>query len=763
MKLKVLTVMSFFGLIGALGWAGTQASQAHSGIKSETLTVRGFQFFSGNGDGYQVSAYGLTMAQGEVTAVYTSDVIQAPFPFNAVVPEPIVHVPENSSLQIRVRTQKEGGAWSPWQTLTAHSDFHEEEGDADAHEMIVAPAADVTHDFMQYEVSTSRYEDGGLPMLEQINFVFIDATAGPTTEELIERQHELNADHGLHAPNTTEEVARPFVISRAAWCTEPECWYASSELDYETVTHLLMHHTVTTSNGDSAATMRAIWHYHAFNRGWGDIGYNYLIDLDGIIYEGHLNENYEQWDVIGTHSGDANAGGLGVSLIGNFTSPDEGSGIEPTAAMMDSLANLFAWKADQRDIDPYGASRMAEMNWGLSHIMGHRDVYGGLNTLCPGGRAHLRLPWLRDAVASRMGYASPYIFVDETSSAFTKSNANWYEGPRGCGNNGHSYYTWSTTNPGESSNWGEWTLTVPTDGRYRIQVYAPYCNTGEPETVGARYTVNHAFGSSQVTVNQDANVGLWMTIGEFNLNAGSGNSLHLTDLTTTDNGRGVWFDGVRLLYLGDTFAYAENLSPIQETWLTTSDVDFEWDIFSTAPVLQTQLQVAANPEMTNPIVDQTWSGIVQEYTHSFSQGYPELYWRVTAVVQNADGSTSTAVSEPTFMKIDADPPTASINAIVNLPSQPGHYLYWSGSDETSGLAGFTVQYRAQGEATWQSWLQNTTMTNGNFLPPDDQVYEFRIFATDLAGNSQTPSPTPETDTSQSILLSHAIMLPVVKR
>ena len=72
------------------------------------------------------------------------------------------------------------------------------------------------------------------------------------------------------------------------------------------------------------------------------------------------------------------------------------------------------------------------MDWGLPHLMGHRDVYGGLSTLCPGGNAYNLLPYLRDQVAQRINFVSNYIYIDELSAAFTKSNNTWHEGPRGC-------------------------------------------------------------------------------------------------------------------------------------------------------------------------------------------------------------------------------------------------------------------------------------------------------------------------------------------
>jgi len=178
--------------------------------------------------------------------------------------------------------------------------------------------------------------------------------------------------------------------------------------------------------------------------------------------------------------------------------------------------------------------------------MGHRDVHGGTGTLCPGGELHNLLPWLRDQVATRLNYTPPYITVDELSSAFSRSNTPWLEAPGGCGYNGHAYYAWTTTDPAQSSNWGEWQLAIPEDGRYWIWAYAPYCDTGRAETAGAIYEIHHASGIQQVTASHQANVGLWLYLGEFELLAGNSTRIHLTDLTTTDSGVGVWFDAIRI-------------------------------------------------------------------------------------------------------------------------------------------------------------------------------------------------------------------------
>jgi hypothetical protein len=171
-------------------------------------------------------------------------------------------------------------------------------------------------------------------------------------------------------------------------------------------------------------------------------------------------------------------------------------------------------------------------------------VYG--TTECPGDQAHVLIPWLRNEVAANIGLEDPYLYVNENSAQFSKSAANWYEGGNECGHNGHSYYTFSTTNPAESANWGIWRPDVPEDGRYTIEMYIPYCNTGTGETGGAVYEVHHANGVTEVTRSHQQYVGLWLPLGEFTLTAGADNYIYLDDLVSTDNGQGVWFDSLRL-------------------------------------------------------------------------------------------------------------------------------------------------------------------------------------------------------------------------
>lgn len=70
--------------------------------------------------------------------------------------------------------------------------------------------------------------------------------------------------------------------------------------------------TVHYSAGPPTQTVRAIQEYHLYNKGWGDIGYNFLVDRDGNIYEGRKYT----WLAVGAHSAGENTSHIGVCFIG---------------------------------------------------------------------------------------------------------------------------------------------------------------------------------------------------------------------------------------------------------------------------------------------------------------------------------------------------------------------------------------------------------------------------------------------------------------
>jgi len=135
---------------------------------------------------------------------------------------------------------------------------------------------------------------------------------------------------------------------------------------------LVVHHTAIAVGGDErpgVERMRALYTYHANNRGWGDIGYNFLIDETGQIYEGRAGGDY----IVGGHAYCYNVGTLGIALMGNF---DEE---QPTQEQTKALQWLLDDLAERYEIDP--AVNVTFHGKTMPPIVRHKDL---LSTDCPG-------------------------------------------------------------------------------------------------------------------------------------------------------------------------------------------------------------------------------------------------------------------------------------------------------------------------------------------------------------------------------------------
>lgn len=149
----------------------------------------------------------------------------------------------------------------------------------------------------------------------------------------------------------------------------------------------VVHHTAVKVTGDSRSgveRMRALYQYHAVNRGWGDIGYHYLIDEDGQIYEGKAGGKY----VVGGHAYCNNVNTIGVSLLGNFEEE------KPTQDQMKALQWLLDDLADTYGVD-IGDNATYHGETFSSPILGHGDL---LSTSCPGFYVRQTLSQVRDHV-----------------------------------------------------------------------------------------------------------------------------------------------------------------------------------------------------------------------------------------------------------------------------------------------------------------------------------------------------------------------------
>ncbi len=749
MKTKLAATLGLLLLFIAIVYSPSQTESAESGqTVGADLAYVGGDLPEGSLENLMMAEAGLRLVPTAVTGRYLSPILNAPIPFNALVPQWSVDVPQRGSFSLQVRTGTADNQWEEWVQIEENEDWTLPENEMMVGQMITVAAVKQTHQVFQFAITFGRYAPDPSPILQTLRFSFIDSSQGPDADDLATLQAAADQENPVL---DNGDYPKPPVISRDIWCTDPACDYTEG-LSYYPVSHLILHHTASSnSSADWAAVVRAIWYYHTVVLGWGDIGYQYLADMNGNLYEGHLGGD----DVVGIHAASANVGSMGLALIGTFTAPDdEPPGISPPTPMMEGAANLFAWKADQKDIDVYDAGTLPNMGWGLPYLSGHRDVDG--STACPGDQAHLLLSWLRDAVADRIGYLPLNQYVDELSPAFTRSGGAWNVPPYGCGNNGHAFYGWSITDPADGLLWGEWRPNVVFPGIYEIEVYAPFCITGAPETNGAAYTVTDQNGTSSVTVSHNDHVGNWMSLGQYDLVAGTSSVVRLTNLTTTDTGQGVWFDAIRLRPI--LVSAATNISPAPASWQSRY-VTFDWDVTDQVTISASQLQVATDNTFDDLVLDLSLSPSTTNYTHTFLQDYRELYWRV--VVTTPEGVAAT--SQPTSFGIDTAVPTSLVTNIYELPDGRYH-LFWSGSDATSGIDTYLLQYRADISTTWTTWLTATTQTTGFFEPPDGQTYWFRSQATDLAGNVEPTHPNPgDLNTDQALFFTHAIMLPLIEK
>ncbi|GLY14830.1 hypothetical protein Kisp01_18450 [Kineosporia sp. NBRC 101677] len=181
------------------------------------------------------------------------------------------------------------------------------------------------------------------------------------------------------------QAAEPTILRRAQWGADESKLNCPPELT-STIKAGVLHHTAG-SNRYSASQVPSIlrgdYAYH-LSRGWCDIGYNVLVDKFGRIWEGR-GGGLER-AVTGAHAGGFNTNTFGVSMIGNYDTA------RPSAAAVNAVAKVFAWKLQQYHRDPKGKATLVSAGGGTSRyasgksvtfpvIMGHRNTG---HTACPG-------------------------------------------------------------------------------------------------------------------------------------------------------------------------------------------------------------------------------------------------------------------------------------------------------------------------------------------------------------------------------------------
>ncbi len=189
------------------------------------------------------------------------------------------------------------------------------------------------------------------------------------------------------------DLAAVGVVSREEWgARSTSC---SSNTDKY---RMAIHHTVTPATSDPAVRVRGIQNFHIDSRGWCDIGYHFLVSLDGRMWEGRPLSQ------LGTHVGGQNTGNIGISYIGCFQNSgcNDWTPFTPPDAMIDAGATLV------REM-----SRIYGITVNATNVKGHRD-HAGASTSCPGDNLHALLPQIRERASGPSGPVWSAAYVDQS-------------------------------------------------------------------------------------------------------------------------------------------------------------------------------------------------------------------------------------------------------------------------------------------------------------------------------------------------------------
>lgn len=322
-------------------------------------------------------------------------------------------------VSIEARFHARGG-WTDWETLTLEPDEGPDTTSLEyaraSKRVFTAPIWVGTADKMAFRLTASA----GAPTVWDVRAHVINSLGDAKAPSLFHRV--VNAISRFMRGGTAEAMtSQPAVISRAQWGAD-ERWRECCPRYAANLEMAHVHHTAGSnsySKSQSAALVRGIYKYHTSNEGFADIGYNFLIDRYGQIFEGRYGGITQA--VIGAHAGGFNTGSTGVALMGTFS-----SATTPTA-MINSLKRLLAWKLDVHHVPAIGTVVMTSggstkyppgTRVTVNRISGHRDTS---QTACPGSKVYYQLSSIRSAARS---LGLPKIYLPTRNGAFVRRNGD---------------------------------------------------------------------------------------------------------------------------------------------------------------------------------------------------------------------------------------------------------------------------------------------------------------------------------------------------
>ena len=347
-------------------------------------------------------------------------------------------LPEGVRIYLRVR---ENGTWSPWYLNEAADAGRDDRATSGTGEFVTGGA-----DAIQASVVGSSLPAGlklalvpsrpqGEEVLDAGELTTTQAAPTPVIEDASATEdHGAQVEPAAMAPSaspawatqpaavsaapaaapalapaaTTSNGLPVAVTTRAEWGANAS--YMSWDPEYARAGHVVVHHTAGTNSysaGQSASIVRGIYYYHAVTLDWGDIGYNFLVDKFGTVFEGRSGSVAAPAGKmsIGAHARGVNTGTMGISMMGDY------SAVSPSDAQLSSVGKMAGWflkRAGISDVTGWAGLHVwtteryqAGSTISMPRILGHRDV--GYTT-CPGNVGYSKLDAIR-AIAKAQGAA----------------------------------------------------------------------------------------------------------------------------------------------------------------------------------------------------------------------------------------------------------------------------------------------------------------------------------------------------------------------
>ncbi len=415
------------------------------GEKTKAITISSEKEITINSQ--KLTDTSLLIAPYKTVDVFLSDIMDPGFEFTSVGGSWAASVPNGTNVEVQVKFF-ENEKWSTW----LGSDEEEESyGTAGANKDTKFYTTASSNGSTKFQYRFLMYGDGiSRPVIKNPDWTFIKSAGEVSIPTSPEPQYSSTSSGSQYLALASGNID---VISRKDWGADESYRYLDdnsqdpvlAELDKDylekykdeltyskvitedskgnkykwplqysaKVKKFIIHHTATTGNLDNPAqAIRDVYYYHAITRGWGDIGYNYVMDQSGKVYEGRAGGE----GVIGAHAGGANNGSIGIAVLGNYEDN------QVPEKVINSLGKFIAQKAKIYNIDVIGKSTFRGEN--SFNILGHSDVK---STDCPGVYLYEKLPIIRTLAYKVMNqqkekFVKDYDYEDQSETYYIEMN-----------------------------------------------------------------------------------------------------------------------------------------------------------------------------------------------------------------------------------------------------------------------------------------------------------------------------------------------------